>query len=266
MNCCAEQVADLKGPQGVQGQQGLRGQQGQQGIEGLQGIGGKQGEQGIQGPLGPSGPIGGVGPQGNIGPQGDIGPQGVVGFPGLRGDTGNQAAKGDQGAKGLKGAKGVKGATGGPGPQGPQGIPGIDAALPNFGYLRFTSRKPQTSPVLNVYLILDSGISNSTDFSNGISVTSSTDIKFVNAGIYQVHLQIPVASSKNSVINFNLDLGVSIVLTTPIKMSPSYINFDGLIEASSGGTLNFSINGGIELQPTLGSSDAYLVVDIIQIA
>jgi hypothetical protein len=75
-----EQLALLKGEQGIQGIQGEKGEKGDRGLQGI------QGEQGIQGI------------QGERGLQGIQGEQGIQGDKGDKGDTGNQGLKGDTGS------------------------------------------------------------------------------------------------------------------------------------------------------------------------
>ena len=87
-----EQVAEVRGPQGIQGPQGDRGIQGPQGDRGEQG---PQGERGIQGPQGEQGI------QGIQGPQGDRGEQGPQGERGIQGPQGERGIQGPQGTPGT---------------------------------------------------------------------------------------------------------------------------------------------------------------------
>ncbi len=87
-----EQLAEVKGPQGIQGPQGERGIQGPQGERGIQG---PQGERGIQGP------------QGDRGEQGIQGPQGERGIQGPQGETGAQGPQGERGIQGPQGTPGT---------------------------------------------------------------------------------------------------------------------------------------------------------------
>jgi hypothetical protein len=87
-----EQLAEVRGPQGIQGPQGDRGIQGPQGDRGEQG---PQGERGIQGPQGEQGI------QGIQGPQGDRGEQGPQGERGIQGPQGERGIQGPQGTPGT---------------------------------------------------------------------------------------------------------------------------------------------------------------------
>ena len=86
-----EQLADLKGEQGVQGEQGE---------QGTQGIQGEAGEQGLQGVAGAKGTAGAKGATGSTGVTGE---QGIAGTPGASGAPGSTGAQGIQGIKGNAG-------------------------------------------------------------------------------------------------------------------------------------------------------------------
>jgi hypothetical protein len=78
----AQNVDDLRGPQGIPGARGPEGPRGSQGPPG------NPGNDGIPGPQGPQGEPGPQGPQGEPGPAGEPGPQGPQGEPGPQGPPG----------------------------------------------------------------------------------------------------------------------------------------------------------------------------------
>lgn len=156
---------------------------------------GRDGDQGLAGPRGARGLRGAVGTVGATGPIGSTGPQGasgVAGEPGATGPAGAQGPQGPAGATGQDGTTGVKGDTGatgprgeqGPaGPQGEQGPAGVQGIAGGFGahgsfYDTTTVALPQnqSTPVPL----------NTTDFAEGISIVSGSQITFDVAGKFNI--------------------------------------------------------------------------------
>lgn len=168
------------GPAGSTGARGLRGLQGIAGPAGPAGPAGAQGLPGIQGLTGDAGPAGPPGEQGIQGIQGLPGIQGLQGEPGPTGSAGPQGIPGEAGLPGLQGEPGPSG------PPGPQGIPGPSGApgASGFGYLgSFYDTTTQTNPVADTANLMTF---DTTDISNGVSITAGSQITFAHPGIYNL--------------------------------------------------------------------------------
>ena len=167
------------GPDGVTGPIGPTGPQGEQGATGITGPVGATGPTGIQGPVGSTGPTGAEGPQGSTGPTGIQGPQGETGPTGPIGITGPQGSTGPTGIQGPTGPTGV-GATGATGPAGAGGANGYWGS--------FWDTTTQTAAVANTPYAIT--LNSADTDNNGVSIASSSQMTFANAGVYSITFSI----------------------------------------------------------------------------
>lgn len=176
-------AAGLRGPPGEQGPAGETGAPGLQGSQGPQGRQGARGRRGLTGHVGATGPVGAdgaaglQGAAGPVGPTGERGPQGATGDRGATGDTGE---KGNTGPQGVVGPAGPQGAQGPQGEQGPAGIQGVAGGFGAHGSFYDTTTVPlpqsQSTPVPL----------NTTDFADGVSIVSGSQITFAVAGKFSI--------------------------------------------------------------------------------
>jgi hypothetical protein len=226
-----QDVGQIKGPQGdigPTGSPGIQGDVGPTGIQGIQGDIGPTGSPGIQGDAGPTGEQGiqgDIGPTGSPGIQGDAGPTGEQGSQGIQGDSGptgpqgNQGPQGDIGPTGPQGVQGIQGVEGDVGPTGPQGIQGIQGIQGDPGETGPTGSSGSTGPTgtvstlpyINVHSTSTQNIPASTgspgevaitfsnvDISNNISLVSSSQITFAEAGKYLLAFSAVVDSTSGT--------------------------------------------------------------------
>ena len=133
--------------------------------------------------MGPQGPQGPTGSQGVAGPTGPQGPQGATGSPGVNGADGAQGPAGPQGPVGPQGPTGATGATGAQGPAGGFG---------SHGSFYDTRTIPVTaSQVVPIPL-------NTTAFASGVSITNGYEIRFANAGKYDIQFSSQIQNNANS--------------------------------------------------------------------
>ena len=123
------------------------------------------------------------GPQGIQGPKGDQGEQGIQGIQGVQGI---QGPKGDQGEQGIQGIQGI---------QGPKGDSG---SLTYYG--SFFDTTTQTNPIGNVVRKM---VYNTTDISNGVSISSGSRIVINNPGVYNIEFsaQLEKTGGNAEIIN-----------------------------------------------------------------
>lgn len=182
-------AAGLRGPPGEQGPAGETGAPGLQGSQGPQGRQGARGRRGLTGHVGATGPVGAdgaaglQGAAGPVGPTGERGPQGATGDRGATGDTGETGPMGEKGNTGPQGVVGPAGPQGAQGPQGEQGPAGIQGVAGGFGahgsfYDTTTVPLPQSQST-PVPL-------NTTDFADGVSIVSGSQITFAVAGKFSI--------------------------------------------------------------------------------
>ena len=192
----AQGTQGVQGTQGYQGNQGVQGAQGSQGTQGYQGNQGTQGLQGYQGTTGAQGNQGVQGSQGNQGSQGSTGPQGNQGTQGLQGYQGTTGA---QGAQGFQGNQGQQGFQGNQGYQGTTGSQGAGGTLGYYGSFYDTTTQSVGSANTPTAMTF-----NTTAENNGVSITSSSQILFANAGTYNVQFSAQLTQTDNSSDNVQI--------------------------------------------------------------
>jgi collagen type VII alpha len=224
----------LTGSTGIQGITGITGNTGPTGLTGNQGSQGPTGITGIQGNTGPTGPTGNQGIQGPTGP---TGPTGITGNQGATGATGSQGAQGITGVTGSTGPtgptgnQGPQGATGSTGPTGATGSTGIGALLGYYGSFFDTTTQTIASTTTAYPINI-----NSTLESNGVTIQSSNQILFTNAGKYNVMFSAQLVSTDSSIHDANIWLrqnGTDLIYTNgQISIPASHGGVNGSILAS----------------------------------
>ncbi len=126
----------------------------------------------ITGPTGNTGPTGATGPTGDTGPTGATGPTGDTGPTGATGNTGSQGPTGNTGAIGHTGAGG---------------------ALGYWGSFWSTNTQTNPSPAVIRTFTFNQFDSNN----NGVSVISSSQITFANAGVYNIQFSAQLEKTDN---------------------------------------------------------------------
>lgn len=130
--------------------------------------------------------MGTAGPVGEQGPTGDDGANGVAGDKGEAGPRGESGVKGDAGPQGATGPAGPQGDQGPPGlrgEQGEQGPAGLQGAAGGFGsYGSFYDTTTVTLPQNQATPVP----LNTTDFADGISIVSGSQITFAVAGKFNL--------------------------------------------------------------------------------
>jgi collagen type VII alpha len=184
------------GATGITGPTGDQGPQGPTGATGADGLQGNTGQTGVTGNTGPTGAQGPQGITGNTGPTGAQGPTGItgnVGPTGATGLTGNTGATGSTGSGGPQGAQGIQGNTGATGPTGPTGATGAIGNAGNYG--SFYDTTTQTPAAANTGYVVNI---NSTTSSNNVSIVSSNQITFTNAGTYNIQISCQFNNSNST--------------------------------------------------------------------
>lgn len=121
--------------------------------------------------MGPQGPTGLTGPQGE---------RGATGSPGING------VDGAQGPAGPQGPTGATGATGATGPQGPQGGFGSHGSFYDTRTIPVTASQVVPIPL------------NTTAFASGVSITNGYEIRFANAGKYDIQFSSQLQNNANA--------------------------------------------------------------------
>jgi hypothetical protein len=239
-----DQMASLKGDQGIPGVPGAPGPQGIPGTPGATGATGPQGTTGLTGAPGPQGvpgtpgATGATGPQGTTGLTGAPGPQGIPGTPGATGATGPQGTTGLTGAPGPQGVPGTPGATGATGPQGttgltgapgPQGIPGTPGATGPQGPQGIAGIGGKTNAGTNI-AIIGAGTETSPYYISAIipSAISTADNGLTVLG---TNVQLGGALSKPTVIT------TAATNTLAIKGLQTGTSTDNIVVADANGVL-----------------------------
>ncbi|MSW74814.1 MAG: hypothetical protein F2814_05835, partial [Actinobacteria bacterium] len=144
----------------------------------LIGPAGLNGSNGAAGATGTAGTAGAIGPKGETGTAGAAGADGAIG---PKGETGTAGAAGADGAIGPKGETGTAGAAGADGAIGPKGETGTAGGYGDYGSFYDTTLTRLVAQNVSTSVQL-----NTTAFSQGISITSSSHITFANVGRYNV--------------------------------------------------------------------------------
>ena len=165
---------------------------------------GDTGPAGATGTAGPSGASGSVGATGATGDRGPSGGTGAVGATGSQGGTGPRGATGPQGVTGPRGACGATGPIGVTGPSGPQGATGpAGADSATLAYGAFHDNSTQTVASASSAAAVRLGESTPSGgngvIADGVEVVGNTRITVEEAGVYEVHITLNVASTATGV-------------------------------------------------------------------
>jgi len=173
-------TSGTSGVSGSSGTSGINGTSGTSGINGTSGLSGTSGSSGVSGSSGTSGINGTSGTSGVSGTSGINGTSGTSGVSGTSGISGTSGTSGN-GTSGISGTSGTSGVNGTSGSSGTSGVP-IDAYYGHFFDTTVQSNAGATAANAISF--------NSTEFSNGVSISNNSQVLISNGGTYELTLEL----------------------------------------------------------------------------
>lgn len=182
---------------------------------------GPAGATGASGPSGASGLVGGTGATGDRGPTGSSGAIGATGSRGVTGPSGATGPRGVTGPRGATGACGATGPVGATGSQGPTGPAGADGATLAYGAFHdnATQSLASTGSAAAVEFGQSTPSGSNGVIADGVEVESDSRITVEEAGVYEIHITLNVASSASGTPELRTWIERN---GTPITRSASY--------------------------------------------
>jgi len=159
----------------------------------------------------------------------------------LQGPAGAQGLQGPQGIQGIQGVPGIQGIPGTAGAQGIQGVPGV-STLGDFGY--FYSTVTQITNCTGTYptnVCVPTPLTyDTTDSSQGISISNGSKITFAHAGRYDIGLNLQTRIILSNPASANVDIwlaknGVNVPFSDTSIYTDKYYKKDSA-------TWNFIVN------------------------